>query len=595
MTAAAWSHRDLLDFRAAEHALAAGDHAGAERIAAGVAGRQPKSAQVHRLIATARRRRGDLRAALAAYQAAEAIAPDDPDLLVDHAGLLDRMGAFDDAIARYRHVLAVLPAHAQAMLGLALSLKHAGRLDDALAILSDAVANSPRDDRLWQARGAILRDLGESDLAAQAFDEALRLAPGNAASLHGRARVEEEAGRPAGGFYERARQVHPADRALLLSQAVSAAGEGRIGEAVAALDAQVRRTPDWIEGQVALARLRWQHDGPDQFDAGFRQGIASLPAHGPLRAAWLGALARAGRHDAVMEEARRARVILGASPTLDRIEAASASAAGDIARADTLLAGLPVLPDASATLHLTHLLRTRRPDAAARLAEALLEAGAGAIAAPYLDIAWRQTGNGAAEWLSGRAELVGTAMLDVDLDALGAHLRVLHAACHPPIDQSLRSGTQSEGPLLSRAHPIIRDLRSAVLAAVDHYAAGLLSDPRHPFLSRRRNRVGVGGSWTVRLTQGGFHVPHVHPDGWISSAFYVALPDGLGTEIGQDSGWLTLGAPPADIAHGLGAHRTIRPRPGMLVMFPSIMWHGTRPFDAGERLTAAFDFVPRPA
>ncbi|HYD23379.1 MAG TPA: putative 2OG-Fe(II) oxygenase [Croceibacterium sp.] len=40
--------------------------------------------------------------------------------------------------------------------------------------------------------------------------------------------------------------------------------------------------------------------------------------------------------------------------------------------------------------------------------------------------------------------------------------------------------------------------------------------------------------------------------------------------------------------------RTIEPRPGRLVLFPSAMWHGTRPFPAGERLTVAFD-VARPA
>jgi predicted 2-oxoglutarate/Fe(II)-dependent dioxygenase YbiX len=35
--------------------------------------------------------------------------------------------------------------------------------------------------------------------------------------------------------------------------------------------------------------------------------------------------------------------------------------------------------------------------------------------------------------------------------------------------------------------------------------------------------------------------------------------------------------------------RTILPRPGQLVLFPSTMWHGTIPFESGERLTIAFD------
>jgi hypothetical protein len=39
----------------------------------------------------------------------------------------------------------------------------------------------------------------------------------------------------------------------------------------------------------------------------------------------------------------------------------------------------------------------------------------------------------------------------------------------------------------------------------------------------------------------------------------------------------------------------VRPEPGMLVLFPSYMWHGTVPFSAREkRLSCAFDIVRRP-
>jgi len=36
-----------------------------------------------------------------------------------------------------------------------------------------------------------------------------------------------------------------------------------------------------------------------------------------------------------------------------------------------------------------------------------------------------------------------------------------------------------------------------------------------------------------------------------------------------------------------------RGEPARLALFPSVFWHGTRPFDDGERLTVAFDVVPR--
>jgi hypothetical protein len=90
----------------------------------------------------------------------------------------------------------------------------------------------------------------------------------------------------------------------------------------------------------------------------------------------------------------------------------------------------------------------------------------------------------------------------------------------------------------------------------------------------------------VRLSGSGYHDPHLHPYGWLSSAFYVAAPE---VPTGSEDGYLTLGEPQAMLGTGLGPYRTIAPRPGQLVLFPSTMWHGTRPFGTGERLTAAFD------
>ena len=60
--------------------------------------------------------------------------------------------------------------------------------------------------------------------------------------------------------------------------------------------------------------------------------------------------------------------------------------------------------------------------------------------------------------------------------------------------------------------------------------------------SRRRAPIRFSGSWSVRLTGEGFHVNHVHPAGWISSAFYVALPEAA---MGGDAhaGWLSIGEP----------------------------------------------------
>jgi hypothetical protein len=111
---------------------------------------------------------------------------------------------------------------------------------------------------------------------------------------------------------------------------------------------------------------------------------------------------------------------------------------------------------------------------------------------------------------------------------------------------------------------------------------------------RRRNggRWRFHGSWSVRLRNRGFHMSHVHPRGWISSAFYVELPD-IMAEGRTDQGILTFGKPGILTTPALEAEYSVRPAAGMLVLFPSYFWHGTVPFESPQsRLTVAFDAVP---
>ena len=212
---------------------------------------------------------------------------------------------------------------------------------------------------------------------------------------------------------------------------------------------------------------------------------------------------------------------------------------------------------------------------------------------PYASIAWRQAGDPRATWLERDERLVLITDLTPQLpplDRLADKLRDLHSRSGRFLDQSVRGGTQTDGPLLSRLDPEIRALRTAIVGAVDAYRAQLPPVVAvHPMLRYRRDApVRFAGSWSVRLAGAGHHSNHVHPQGWISSAFYVALPDRLDGE----SGWLTLGEPQVELGTGLAPMHRIEPKAGHLVLFPSMLWHGTVPFDAGERLSVAFDVAP---
>jgi hypothetical protein len=215
---------------------------------------------------------------------------------------------------------------------------------------------------------------------------------------------------------------------------------------------------------------------------------------------------------------------------------------------------------------------------------------------PYASIIWRLTGDPRSEWLEGETAIVQAIDLSrglPDLAPVATELRSLHRTAGEYLDQSVQGGTQTDGPLFSRIDQSIRGLRRAVVDAVQAYTASLPPPVSgHPLLGRRRDRpVRFSGSWSVRLNGGGFHSAHVHPQGWISSALYIALPQ-VSTNEPAHSGWLTIGEPPPDLRSGLSPVRLIQPRVGQLVLFPSWMWHGTLPFAAGERLTVAFDVRP---
>ncbi|MCY7338836.1 MAG: 2OG-Fe(II) oxygenase family protein, partial [Sphingomonas bacterium] len=81
---------------------------------------------------------------------------------------------------------------------------------------------------------------------------------------------------------------------------------------------------------------------------------------------------------------------------------------------------------------------------------------------------------------------------------------------------------------------------------------------------------------------------HIHPLGLISSAAYFAVPPSAADPV-ERAGWLELGRPPLDLRLDLPPITTIEPRVGECVLFPSTLYHGTRPFPAGKRMSVAID------
>jgi hypothetical protein len=380
-----------------------------------------------------------------------------------------------------------------------------------------------------------------------------------------------------------------------LAAAARAFEDGEGDRARADLLALMARHPGWVKGYSPLAQLRWQLGDTANFTQDFESALDRDPKSEGLWIAYFEALMRAHRHSVILAALDRARTALGARPIFDRFEAVAAGEAGDALRADTGYAKLPMAGDTALQLaYLRHLLRARRFEDAARLGEEIVAKPDGRDAWSYRGTAWRLLNDPRWRWLEAQAGLVATADVDIDLDALAALLRRLHVAQHAPFGQTIRHGTQTYGQLLDRTEPEIVNLRAVLEACIGRFVQHLPPpDAKHPLLGPPRGELGFTGSWSVRLTGAGYHTHHTHPEGWISSAFYVVLPESMGSDEKNPAGWLALGQPPTELGLGLPPLRLIRPRPGRLALFPSTMWHGTLPFAAGERLTVAFDVQSR--
>ena len=176
---------------------------------------------------------------------------------------------------------------------------------------------------------------------------------------------------------------------------------------------------------------------------------------------------------------------------------------------------------------------------------------------------------------------------------LGAYLESQHPKTGSYLEQSLHGGTQTEGFLFGNGNRLIQALKARIDEAVGRFIADLPADAHHPFSARRDRTFRYVGAWSSLMRDQGFHRNHLHPQGWISSCYYVAVPD-VAKDSHAKQGWITFGEPAVPVALENAVRRAIQPVPGRLVLFPSYMWHGTVPFHAAAlRTTIAFDVVPQ--
>jgi Flp pilus assembly protein TadD len=376
-----------------------------------------------------------------------------------------------------------------------------------------------------------------------------------------------------------------------------------LSEARLALEAGLKLFPFDPVLHEANARLRWLDGEGEQFANQFLAAVAAQPGDAILRFKCADLLRLAGNMTAAERLLREALAHSPGDITTMAWLGVLLDETGQFEEAAAMLgATVQAYPDEPMLkLNFAHLLmRSGRPEEALR--EILWVRGAFPdiqLAITYEWTALKQLGDPRAAWLGDYERHVQTydiaapagfaSIADFNA-ALGERLRKLQDAKAHPLEQSLRGGLQTNDNLIFVDDPLLKTYFEALDAPIRAYIDALGDDPDHPLEQRKSERYSLSGCWSVLLRPGGFHVNHTHPQGWISSSYYVSLPARMSVTDSQE-GWIKFGEPRWPIP-GCGVEKVVQPREGLLVLFPSYMWHGTIPFSSGERLTAPFDVVP---
>jgi tetratricopeptide (TPR) repeat protein len=540
-------------------------------------------------------------------------------------------GAFADARQLLRHI-----KHPKAIHLLGLIEKSDGNLKLAVTLLQTAANLDPRDAEIASNLALVAIDDGNFELAITEFRRAIRMRPNFLPAVTGLGRLLIDLER-----YEEALEVYrahskdsPVDIGIRHGLATALLGVGQVAEAESIFDALIHEGND--EPQIRFMR------GRARFELGqLESAIEDLKFSHAANPSTLTLKALANTYWMMQDNPSFTELLRQAMP-IPELAVSSAEILRQSGAPETALLVLNnngavnyQQPDAwwiAATSHID-LKQAEKAETISRrrltadpddqpikrsLIISLLMQGRAEEAMPLIE-AMRQAEPNDQLWIAyetSALRLLGSERYDhiVDLDRfvrsyelqapdgfddivsfnaafLGA-LDKWHQFKAHPLDQSLRDGSQTPRDLTSIDDPVITAFFRALDTPIRAYMADVGAGDDHPLTARNTGQYKIAGSWSVKLHGGGRHVNHVHPEGWISSSYYVSVPKETKTDP-HKAGWIKFAEPPFETSPQSPPQKWICPEAGILVLFPSFLWHGTQPIhDNSVRVTAPFDVVP---
>ena len=553
------------------------DFASAESTLGEILRSKPTDAIAHGLMAKVLLAQGRVIDATAAAREAIRLKPNHAEAYVSLGEALQSQRQFEEAEKAYRTALRYQPNYDQARQFLAGLLNETGKAREAETILRQALAIGSRNQRqtaaATHALGISLNHQRRYAEAVHAFDSALALAP----------------------------ELTP----TYYSRGCALQHLGRLDDAVASFRMALQRNPLDLDAHRDLNQLLYRMGRDREFLRSYDEALAQHPNIGALVLAKGRLQFQRGDYENARESYAAAARLMPENPAAHDGLALALARSGDVGHAiaehEAAVRLAPNDPYSWSNFVET-LLRARDGKKALAIADRGIATGPdNQYALAMWGLAARASADARETGLNDYEDFVQVFEIEppegyTDVESfnhdLEASLVMLHRDRREYLGQSLRGGTQTLDKLFGTGHPLAEKLRAQIDKAVAAYIARMKDDAGHPLARRRAAAFDYAGSWSARLSDCGFHANHVHPQGWISSAYYVAVPDAV-ADTDAKQGWIKFGEPDFDAGFADPVRRAIQPKPGRLVLFPSYMWHGTIPFHGSQtRTTVAFDVVP---
>ncbi len=588
--------------------FSAGKHQDAEAHCRKLLVKFPNSVDVTHLLALIRKQEGDLQQAELLFKRCISAQPLRGDIQANLGNLYKSQGRLEAAIGQYRQALTTDDSFRPARLGLARLLLETEAFELAQQQALELITHNQGDAHAWVVLAASQRGNRNYAEAEQAYLKALSLNPdyGAARQNLGALLVSLNRCEEAIEQLELAAACGVAGAEIHINRASALLGLGRFDEAVKVLRSLLMAQPDNADALEFLAKIRFIR-GEDDFASDLArasvnqpaninlqilyarvlQGADLLPAaetvlydalasndkHPDLYCALAAVQQLGGKYEKALTSARQATVDRGFDTRSVELGIDALMALGRAEEA------LPLIRDGRQRFPLNQWYIAMEATVARLLGDSLYE-----NLYDYEQFVQEYKLNPPDGWPT---------IEEFNADLITV-LKQRHQFASHPLDQSLRHGTQTSTSLLREAEPIIKAFLGCLQQPVQSYRDRIGFDPAHPLKARNQGRSEFKACWSVRLRQGGFHVNHVHPEGWISSAYYVETPAEIDAAADQ-AGWIKFGEPRFAIP-GASAEKFVKPKAGTLVLFPSYLWHGTLPIQGDEpRMTIAFDVITNSA